>query len=382
MKYCKTCFYPETKPDLVFDEEQICSACISFKERSNINWGVRENEFLKIVKKIKTQRKSNYDCVIPVSGGKDSTWQVLKVLEYGLNPLCVNARTCDFSEIGKINLENIKKLGIDMIEVSPNLKIRSKLNKIGLIEVGDISWPEHIGIFTIPVKIALNFKIQYIFWGENSQNEYGGPISKMNNAVLDRSWLEEFGGLLGLRLHDLTESYGIKVNDLLVYTYPDKKEVEKENLQGLFLGHFFPWNGNENAEIAKKNGFKYYEKEVEGASNRYENLDNFQAGIHDYFKYIKYGFGRTTDIMCNLYRRKLISKEKAIYKIKQNDGKFPVTYLGKNIKNILEEIDVSFVEFIETCDKFTNKRIFKCDNNGKPIRDKDFNLKFNVDPFN
>jgi len=187
---------------------------------------------------------------------------------------------------------------------------------------------------------------------------------------------------LGLRLHDLTESYGIKVNDLLVYTYPDKKEVEKENLQGLFLGHFFPWNGNENAEIAKKNGFKYYEKEVEGASNRYENLDNFQAGIHDYFKYIKYGFGRTTDIMCNLYRRKLISKEKAIYKIKQNDGKFPVTYLGKNIKNILEEIDVSFVEFIETCDKFTNKRIFKCDNNGKPIRDKDFNLKFNVDPFN
>ena len=382
MKYCKTCFYPETKPDLVFDENQVCSACLSYKERRNINWDEREKQFLKIVEDIKKQSKSNYHCVIPVSGGKDSTWQVLKILEYGLNPLCVNSRTCDFSELGKENLENIKKLGVDMIEVSPNPTIRKKLNKIGLLEVGDISWPEHVGIFTIPVKIALNFQIKYIFWGENSQNEYGGPISKMNNDVLDRSWLEEFGGLLGLRISDLTELYDIKINDLLIYTYPEKEIIEKANLQGLFLGYFFSWNGYENAKIAKKNGFKFYKNEVEGSSVNYENLDNFQTGIHDYFKYLKYGFGRTTDIMCNLYRRNLISKEEAIKKIKKNDGKFPITYLGKNIKNILNEIDVTFEEFIQTCDKFTNKKIFKCDNNGKPIRDKDFNLKLNVDPFN
>ncbi len=382
MKYCKTCFYPETKPDLVFDENQVCSACLSYKERKSINWDEREKQFLKVVEDIKKQSKSNYHCVIPVSGGKDSTWQVLKILEYGLNPLCVNSRTCDFSELGKENLENIKKLGVDMIEVSPNPIIRKKLNKIGLLEVGDISWPEHVGIFTIPVKIALNFQIKYIFWGENSQNEYGGPISKMNNDVLDRSWLEEFGGLLGLRISDLTESYNIKINDLLIYTYPEKEIIEKANLQGLFLGYFFSWNGYENAKIAKKNGFKFYKNEVEGSSVNYENLDNFQTGIHDYFKYLKYGFGRTTDIMCNLYRRNLISKEEAIKKIKKNDGKFPITYLGKNIKNILNEIDVTFEEFIQTCDKFTNKKIFKCDNNGKPIRDKDFNLKLNVDPFN
>ena len=381
MKYCKSCFYPETKPDLVFDKKQICSACISFNERLNINWDERENQFLKIAQKIKNQKQTNYDCVIPVSGGKDSTWQVLKVLEYGLNPLCVNSRTCDFSEIGRVNLENIRKLGVDLIEVSPNPKVRKKLNKIGLLEVGDISWPEHVGIVTIPVKIALNFQIEYIFWGENAQNEYGGPISKMNNAVLDRSWLEEFGGLLGLRLSDLTDSYGIKKEELLIYMYPEKKEIKKANLQGLFLGHYFPWNGFENAIIAKKNGFQYYEKEVEGASNNYENLDNFQAGIHDYFKYLKYGFGRTTDIICNLYRRKLITKEEAEDKIKKNDGKFPITYLGKNINNILEEIDVTFEEFIKTCDKFTNKKIFKCDNSGKPTRDKNFNLDLNDNPF-
>ena len=157
--------------------------------------------------------------------------------------------------------------------------------------------------------------------------------------------------------------------------------IEKANLQGLFLGYFFPWNGYENAIIAKQNGFKYYDKEVEGSSMNYENLDNFQTGIHDYFKYIKYGFGRTTDIMCNLYRRKLISKDKAIEKIRKNDGKFPITYLGKDIKNTLREIDVSFEEFIDVCDRFTNKSIFKCDNSGKPLRDKDFNLELNVNPF-
>ena len=135
MKYCKSCFYPETKPDLVFDKKQICSACISFNERLNINLDERENQFLKIAQKIKNQKQTNYDCVIPVSGGKDSTWQVLKVLEYGLNPLCVNSRTCDFSEIGRVNLENIRKLGVDLIEVSPNPKVRKKLNKIGLLEV-------------------------------------------------------------------------------------------------------------------------------------------------------------------------------------------------------------------------------------------------------
>lgn len=372
MKYCSNCFYPETKPDLIFDKTGKCSACVAFEDRKKIDWSVREKEFKKIVLTIK--KNNYYDCVIPVSGGKDSTWQVIKVLEYGLNPLCVNARTCDLSEIGKRNLENIKNLGVDLIQVSPNPKIRRKLNKIGLTEVGDISWPEHLGIFSIPVQIACNFGISYIFWGENSQNEYGGPLSKINNKVLDRSWLEEFGGLLGLRLSDLYENYQINESDLAIYKYPEKKILDKKKILGLFLGYFFSWDGFKNAEIAKQNGFEFYHKPVEGSCVNYENLDNFQTGIHDYFKYLKYGFGRTTDIMCNLYRRKYISKKDAIANINKYDGNFPHTYLDKKITTILKEIDVSFEEFNQICNRFTNKAIFKTDNSGNFIRDKNFNL--------
>ena len=375
MIYCTNCFYPSSKPDLVFDKNGKCSACIAFESRKKIDWRRRKNEFSEIVKLIK-KKSYNYDCLIPVSGGKDSTWQVLKTLEYGLKPLCVNARTCDLSLIGRENLDNIKSLGVDLIEVVPDQKIRHKLNKIGLLEVGDISWPEHVAIFTIPIKMAINFNIKYIFWGENAQNEYGGPLEKIDNKVLDRNWLEEFGGLLGLRLTDLKEHYDLSAEDLIIYTYPNEDEIKKKNLQSLFLGYFFEWDGYKNYKIAQEHGFKPYHKLVEGTPVSYENLDNHQTGIHDYFKFLKYGFGRTTDIANNLLRRKMISRKTASSLIKKYDGKYPSTYLGKKLDNILKDIDVNKKLFIETCDKFTNTSIFKINNQGKPLRQKDKKLIF------
>lgn len=368
MKYCNNCFYPDIKPDLEFNKNGICAACISFDNRKKINWKEREKEFVKIVKDIKKKRSGDYDCIIPVSGGKDSTWQVIKALEYGLKPLCVNSRTCDLSPLGRKNLDNIRTLGVDLIEIAPNSVVRKQLNKIGLLEVGDISWPEHVGIFTIPFNIAVKFKIKIILWGENSQNEYGGPISATNKLSLDRSWLEEFGGLLGLRVYDIFNHYNLKKQDLAPYLYPTETEIKNLNLKSMFLGYFFWWDGYQNAMIAKKNGFLFNEKLVEGTGVAYENLDNYQTGIHDYFKYLKYGFGRTTDIMNNLLRRGIVSRKIAKENINKYDGNFPHTYLGKKIIDILKEIDVSMDEFIKCCDQFTNKKLFKCDNKGILIK--------------
>src|SRR6185312_8077653 len=116
-------------------------------------------------------------CIVPVSGGKDSTFQTLRVLELGLNPLCVTAATCKLTDIGRRNLENLRRLGVDSIEVTPNPLVRRKLNRLALQQVGDISWPEHVAIFTVPVRIAVQLKIPLIIWGENSQHEYGGPAA-------------------------------------------------------------------------------------------------------------------------------------------------------------------------------------------------------------
>ena len=172
--YCSNCLYPNTKPHLFINEQGICNACTSYLNKKNIDWKKRENEFVNLIKKIKTSNQV-HDCIIPVSGGKDSTYQVVKALEYGLNPLCVTATTDSLSEIGRYNIENIKNLGVDYYEITMNPVIRKKINKFSLETIGDISWPEHIAVFTLPIRIALKEKIKLIIWGENSQTEYGGP---------------------------------------------------------------------------------------------------------------------------------------------------------------------------------------------------------------
>ena len=379
LKYCVRCVMPHTKPDLHINEAGVCNACLSMEKRKEVDWDQRKSELLNVLAKYRRDGV-NWNCIVPVSGGKDSTYQVIRMLQLGLNPLCVTATTCDLSEIGRKNIENIKKLGVDYMEFSPNPVIRAKLNKIGLVEVGDISWPEHVGIFTIPVRAAVQFNVPLIVWGENSQNEYGGPAAAADNNTLTRRWLEEFGGLLGMRVSDLSETYGVEPRHLLPYQYPSDEELQKVGVTGLFLGHYLPWDGLSNALIAQANGFATYELPVEGSMVNYENLDNHQTGIHDYFKFLKFGFSRATDIACLHVRRDRITRQDALEIVRARDGKFPWSYLGKPLKDILDPLDMTVDEFIKICDKFTNKKIFKKDASGALLKDKHGNLeKLNYD---
>jgi len=380
MKYCTLCFLPDTKPDLHFNENGLCAACTSFKQRTSIDWDVRKSEFDEIIRRSRSLSTSKWDCVVPVSGGKDSTAQVLKMLELGLRPLCVTATTCDLSDLGRLNIENIKKLGVDYVEFSPNPSIRAKLNRIGLEELGDISWPEHVGIFTIPVRAAVQFRTPLIIWGENSQNEYGGPASASQDSILSRQWLEEFGGLLGMRVSDLIDNYGISDRDLVFYDYPSDAELLEVGVTGLFLGYYFPWDGLSNYLIAQAHGFNSYGKNVEGSILDYENLDNYQTGIHDYFKFIKFGFGRTTDLVSTHLRRDRITRNQGLELIWKHDGKYPWTYLGKSLDKILDKMELSVKDFDDICDRFTNKALFQKDSNGMLLRDSSNSLiKINYD---
>ncbi len=380
MKYCKRCVMPDTKPDLFLDDNGICNACRSYEKQKEINWELRKTELIKILDRYRSKDQSHWDCIIPVSGGKDSTYQVIRMLELGMTPLCITGTTCDLSDIGRKNIENIKNLGVDYVEFTTNRRVRRKLNRIGLKQVGDISWPEHVTIFTIPVRAAVQYKVPLIIWGENSQNEYGGPASASENNILDRRWLEEFGGLLGLRVSDLIGVDGIEKRDLISFTYPSIDELKKEGVTGLFLGYYYLWDGYTNALISQAYGFTTYHKSVESNFVNYENLDNYQTGIHDYFKFLKFGFGRATDIACLHLRRGRISRNDALKIVKMTDGKFPWFYLGKKLEDILAPLEISVDEFINICDRYTNKKIFVCDSRGELMKDKFGNLsKINYD---
>ncbi len=374
MRYCKKCVMPDTKPDLFFDKTGVCNACRNYEQRKNIDWNKRKKELIKNLNKYKSHDQSRWDCIVPVSGGKDSHFQVLKMIELGMNPLCVTGTTCDLSEIGRKNIQNLQNLGVDYIELTTNRQIRKKLNRIGLNYVGDISWPEHVAIFTVPVRMAVQFNVPLIIWGENSQNEYGGPVSAIKNNILDRRWLEEFGGLLGLRVSDLIGLDGIEQKHLIPFTYPSDNQLKQVGVTGIYLGYYLPWDGLTNALIAQAYGFSTFSKIVEGSMVNYENLDNHQTGIHDYFKYLKFGFSRATDIACLHIRRGRLSRDMGVNIVNKHDGRFPWTCLGKPLNKILEPLEISINDFIKICDKFTNKKIFKTDQQGNLIKDKDGNL--------
>lgn len=375
--YCKECLYPNTKPHLFINKEGICNACKSVSEKKNIDWIKREKEFLSIIKEFKTNSGEVHDCVIPVSGGKDSTYQVLKALEYGLNPLCVTASTDSLTDIGRKNIENIKNFGVDYIEVTLNPVIRKKINKFCLETIGDISWPEHVAIFTLPLRVAIQHKIKLIIWGENSQTEYGGPEKDSKKNVLDHNWLQEFGGMGALRVDDLLSIEGISEKDLILYQYPEIEELEKAEIKGIFLGYYFNWDSYKNKEIAEKNGFVSWHKSVEGSYFSFENLDNYQTGIHDYFCFLKFGYARASAQLSMEIRRNKISREEALNYVKSNEGKFPSSYLGKSLKEILKDINVTEDEFVKICDKFTNKKIFKLNPDSTIVKDNNLNLTKN-----
>ena len=364
MKYCKACFYPDPKPDLFFNDAGICSACTAYRGRGTIDWKARQEDFLQIVEKTKQETvdlKRDYDCIIPVSGGKDSFYQVLTAKKYGLKPLAVNAETCSLTDIGGLNLNALSMLGVDMITVSPDKLVRKKLNKYALETVGDISWPEHVLIFTVPLNIANKYGINIIIYGENPQNEYGGPENEQHATELKKyRWLSEFGGLNGLRVSDIINNGVATESQMAPYMYP-----KSSNASQIFLGQYFPWDGFNNYIVARDVGMEVILDVDSTSGYGYENLDNYQTGIHDYFKYLKFGFGRCTDISNNHLRRGRMERSNALSKIKKYDHLVPYICHGQSLEVTLRNIGISMDEFQVIKDRFTNSDLFDIrDDNG------------------
>lgn len=358
---------PDTRPETVFNNEDICDACISAERKNiDINWDAREKEMLTILDKYRSKDGSQYDCVIPVSGGKDSCYQayVMK-FKYGMNPLCVNHVPCEMTDIGHKNLLFLRDLGFDLVQVGANRKAYREMVKVGFHKLGDCCWPEHIGIFTAPVRVAVNYKIPLIIWGENSQLEYGGPAHARDSQTLDRRWLEEYQ-MLGYRIADLIQD-GLNMNDLKVFVYPSDEEIKSVGVTGLFLGYFTKWDGRKNMEIMKGLGWSPNpDGPVEGTYTDYENLDcKWIGGLHDYLKFVKYGYSRATDNACIDIRHGRMTRDEGLRLAKKYDGKIPRKYLP----DFFKFIDINEEQFMKTVNRFTNRYIFKRDGAGNFIRD-------------
>lgn len=352
MKRCRLCVIPDTRPDTAF-VDGICSACIAYATRPSINWDARREALEALL------AKHGGRCIVPSSGGKDSHYQVLKLLELGARPLVVTASTCHLTSIGRDNIENLKRFATT-IEVSPNTTVRAKLNRLGLKMVGDISWPEHVSIFTTPFKVAIELGIPLIFYGENPQNQYGGPLSSQVAHQMTRRWVSEFGGFLGLRPQDLIGVEGLTEANMADYIIENADEqLEALGIEAHFLGQYLPWDSHANAAIAKANGMRTMNWPPSVANYwAHENLDNAQTGIHDHAMFRKYGYGRLAAQISVDIRAGKVTRDHALAVTRERDGLFPSTYAGVPVDHVLTRIGMTFVELPLDLARFTDWEIF------------------------
>ena len=386
IKYCKNCVMPDTKWENRLDENGICSACRFVNVKEETDWEKRREKLKQIFDKYKSKDGSNYDCICPVSGGKDSHYITYIVTQvFGLNPLLVSFRPThrELTDIGRKNLENLKKrFNVDCLEFTPNAEVYKKIQKIGLLELGDASYPAHFSIFTIPTRVAVEKKIPLIVWGENSQAEYGGPKGDSEKLYLDQEWLKRYG--LTAKSSEYSDyngpeflrKHGIKEHELLPYIYPSEKELQNVGVTGIFLGQFVKWDVFKQVELMKKYGFSVIDGKSEGTYTNFENLDNKDQGLHDYLKWLKFGYGRTSDHVSMEIRKNRITRAEGIELVKKFEGKIPNQYLHEYLK----DFEMTRDEFLKAVDKFINKDLFKKDENGNLVRDSEGNLeKINYD---
>ena len=338
MKYCIKCFIPSTKPNAKFDKNGICFACQNYKEIINLTKkNLHKNtQFEKLFREIKKQKKM-FDVVIPVSGGKDSLYQVYKTKQYTDKILAV---CIDFglrNEIGEHNLNIIQsKLNVCVMKFTINHNQIKKLALYSLEKFGDPDLFNHIAIYNIPILIAQKFDVPLVLFGENSKVMYGSEKKYKNNQkivkqVYDFSYFKNYVSHSGINLDKVLNKLKIDYPEKYFFKY-NKKFPRKKIL---FFSSFFGWDEEKHYKLSLKLGFKH-KSSYEGTYRNYINVDEDWNRVHHYLKLLKYGYGRTTDHVCEDIRLGKITRldgKKLIKKYEFNEiGDYYIKTMAKFLK--------------------------------------------------
>jgi N-acetyl sugar amidotransferase len=337
----------------VLDSEGVCNACRFHAEKKQIDWLARERAFHEVVQNAKS-RGTGYDCVIPVSGGKDSTWQVVKSLQYGLNPLAVTWKTPARTEIGAQNLANLVSLGVDHIDYQVNPNVERKFMLQAFERFGATAIPMHMTLFNIPLKIAVRFRIPLVVWGENSAFEYGASQDASRGFKLDSQWLKTFGVTQGTTAKDWI-SPELSERELTPYFGPCDEELGKTGVLAVFLGYYFPWDPEESLRVAVEHGFRAREEGPKVGYWNYADIDDDFISIHHWLKWYKFGFTRTFDNLSVEIRNGRMTREQAVEVICSRGDETP----SEDIEKFCLFVGISKERFFEIAERFRNPAIWR-----------------------
>lgn len=360
MRYCKKCVYPFVTVNLHVDDDGICSSCKTF-ERFNLLsdefWVQRKKRFEQIIEEAVKNNSSNYDCLIPVSGGKDSYYQThIIVSEYGLKPLLMTYHGNNYLPEGDYNRDRMRHIfDADHIVWGPSVAVLKKLNRLAFKKMGDMNWQNHCGIFTAPISTAVKFKIPLIIWGEVVWDISG--MFEPEDFVEFSARVRHEHGLRGYEWYDFLDDPDDKLTekDMVWAKYPSDEEILSIGVRGLYIGNFFKWDPNWHAKMAQeKYGWKPAEKPFERTYRQFSNLDDrYENGVHDLMKFIKFGYGRCSDHASKDIRMGYMTRDEGIEMVRKYDHVVP-----SDLYYWLDYVEMSEKEFWEIADTFRDPRVW------------------------
>lgn len=367
MQYCTRCVYPiSAATPITLDHEGVCSGCRTHEEQKTIDWEARERLFQDDIVNQYRSKSNNYDCIIPVSGGKDSFYQTHLIKNvYKMNPLLVTYNENNETELGKRNIQRMKDVfGVDYFNFTPSVQLLKVMNMIGFQKMGDPDMHAHMGINSIPVIMAVKFGIPLVIWGEHGFMNLGGMHS-YNDMVEYTTRYRKEHLLRGYDWEDFAAA-GIHESELNWAKYPSDEEIEKVGVRGIFISNYFGWNQNKHtALMVKKYGFEVNPNDFDRTYKRDANLNNIHDnGIHDYMKYIKFGYGRATDHASRDIRSGVMSREMGIEIVRSYDHVIP-----GDITRWLDYTGMPRKVFETTADKFRSPKVWVKNEYGHWIKD-------------
>ena len=355
MYRCKTCLNTSTRPRITFNEKGICNACQWAYEKKTINWIKRQKLLGNYFKKNKKEK--NYDCIIPVSGGKDGSYVSYTVKKkYNINPLCITIRPPLELNLGSENLSNFIDSGFDHLHITPNKKVMKELNYLGFKYMGFPYYGWLIAIFTSILKIASSLNINLIIYGEDGEVEYGGSQETKNKPFFDPTYQKKvyFEGGYNKIINKIKASQSQKS----FFLFPDNKKLKK--IKTTHWSYFENWDPYRNYIIAKQYcGLKENTETNKGTFTNFAQNDQALYSLHAYMMYLKFGFGRATQDAGIEIRRGAMTRNQGKNLVQLYDNQYPEQFIPK----YLEYYQISKKEFNSILDKYANKKLFKKVNN-------------------
>ena len=350
VRYCIRCCIPETQEGVQFDELGICQACISSEQKIHIDWTKREKQLRGILDEARAKAGNNYDCIVPISGGKDSTFQLHILTKiYGMKPLAVTFNHNWFSETGWYNLQNtLQQFGVDHIMLTPNRNLINHIAKRSLEGIGDSCWHCHAGCGAFPLQVAVKFSIPLLVWGESIAESSGRASYHCPVRKFDRDYFTKVSAKL--KPNEMVCDY-LTERDLYPFNVPSAEEIERVGVFGIHLGDYIFWDDERQTEFVRDT-YGWKETEIEGTYKGYKSAECVMPGVHDFTCYLKRGYGRATFHASVDVRSGLLTREEGILLARQYDPERP-----EALDYYLQITSMTEEEFYKTMQQLRHEKI-------------------------